>query len=80
MSDTKEIKIRLPADMVTDVDLYLQAGQVRVSRTKLLETLFAAFAEATISREPSVEAIADCIRSAVIVGSKQLNEMRFPHS
>jgi len=40
----KEIKIRIEDDeLVEDIDLWLRSGQLRVSRTKLLEALLLAF-------------------------------------
>jgi len=76
----KEIKIRIEDDeLVEDIDLWLRSGQLRVSRTKLLEALLLAFGESIRGEECNIETVAGGIQNAIKVGTKRLNKQRFPN-
>lgn len=73
----KDLKIRiLDDDKVSDVDLFLASGTVRVSRTALLNMLFEAFHEHTLGKEATLENIAEGIQYAVRIGGQHLEQVR----
>lgn len=74
----RDLKIRiLDDDKVSDVDIWLASGTVRVSRTALLNALFEAFHEQITGHEASIENIATCIHGAIKVGTIRVNQERF---
>ena len=76
----KDLKIRIQDDdKVSDVDLWLASGTVRVSRSQLLTTLFEAFHEHITGHEASLENIAACVQGAIAVGSIRVAHLRDGH-
>ena len=73
----RDLKIRiLDDDKVSDVDLWLASGTVRVSRTALLNTLFEAFHEHISGHEATLENIAEGVQYAVRIGGQRVEQMR----
>jgi hypothetical protein len=71
-------KVRLQDDAkVEDIDLWLQSGTAKVSRTALLNHLVEAFHKEITGKEPTLETIAECITSAVKIGRKTVDNQRF---
>lgn len=67
----KELKIRLDADAAETLDLWLQSGHTRISRTHLVELLVTAFITNILTTDSTIEAISGGIHNAIkIVAEK----------
>lgn len=74
----REMKIRLQDDdKVTDIDLWLVSGPVKISRTALLNYLLEAFHTEITGNECTLETITSGITSAVKISRKKVDEKRF---
>lgn len=74
----REMKIRLQDDAkVEDIDLWLASGNVRVSRTSLLNCLVEAFHEEIVGKECTLENITASITTAVKIGRQKIDNQRF---